>query len=47
MVLVQVAASIPVLSRKGSCKELWDGNRGLEGAIARYGADDAFPISDG
>ena len=28
-------------------KELWDGHRaGLEGAVAGYGADDAFPISD-
>lgn len=28
-------------------KELWDGYRaGLQGAVAEYGADDAFPISD-
>lgn len=28
-------------------KEIWHGRRaGLEGACARYGADDAFPISD-
>lgn len=28
-------------------KELWDGFRaGLEGAVAEYGADDAFPYSD-
>jgi Xaa-Pro aminopeptidase len=28
-------------------KELWDGHRaGLQGAVAEYGADDAFPISD-
>ena len=28
-------------------RELWDGRRaGLEGAIAEYGADDAFPIED-
>ena len=32
---------------KDPAKELWDGNRaGLEGAVAQYGADDAFPISD-
>ena len=28
-------------------KELWDGLReGPEGLVARYGADDAFPIND-
>ncbi len=28
-------------------RELWDGHRaGLEGAVAEYGADDAFPIED-
>lgn len=28
-------------------REMWDGRRaGLEGAMARYGADDAFPIED-
>ncbi len=28
-------------------RELWDGRRaGLEGAVAEYGADDAFPIDD-
>lgn len=32
---------------KDPAKELWDGSRaGLEGAVAQYGADDAFPISD-
>jgi len=28
-------------------REAWDGNRaGTDGAVARYGADDAFPIAD-
>ena len=32
---------------KDPAKELWDGSRvGLDGAVAQYGADDAFPISD-
>ena len=32
---------------KDRSKEIWDGFReGQEGAIANYGADDAFPISD-
>ena len=32
---------------KDPTKELWDGYRaGLEGAVAEYGADDAFPITD-
>jgi len=32
---------------KDPAKELWDGYRaGLEGAVADYGADDAFPIGD-
>lgn len=32
---------------KDETKELWDGYRaGLEGAVADYGADDAFPITD-
>jgi Xaa-Pro aminopeptidase len=32
---------------KDPAKEVWDGYRaGLEGAVADYGADDAFPISD-
>jgi Xaa-Pro aminopeptidase len=32
---------------KDPAKELWDGYRaGLEGAVADYAADDAFPISD-
>lgn len=32
---------------KDPAKEQWDGSRaGLEGAVAQYGADDAFPISD-
>ncbi len=32
---------------KDRSKEIWDGFRaGPEGAIAQYGADDAFPISD-
>ena len=32
---------------KDTTKELWDGYRaGLEGAVADFGADDAFPITD-
>jgi Xaa-Pro aminopeptidase len=32
---------------KDTLRELWDGRRaGLEGAVAEYGADDAFPIED-
>ncbi|MCG6965896.1 MAG: aminopeptidase P N-terminal domain-containing protein [Chromatiaceae bacterium] len=32
---------------KDPTKELWDGYRaGLEGAVAAFGADDAFPIAD-
>jgi Xaa-Pro aminopeptidase len=32
---------------KDPAKEMWDGYRaGLEGAVADYGADDAFPITD-
>jgi Xaa-Pro aminopeptidase len=32
---------------KDPAKEVWDGYRaGLEGAVADYGADDAFPIAD-
>ncbi|KAA3624920.1 MAG: Xaa-Pro aminopeptidase [Proteobacteria bacterium] len=32
---------------KDAQRELWDGRRaGLEGAVAEYGADDAFPIDD-
>ena len=42
------AGRVPaVLPRTRSAKEQWDGSRaGQDGAIADFGADDAFPIDD-
>ena len=39
--------SILFCREKDTTKEMWDGYRaGLEGAVADFGADDAFPITD-